>query len=151
MKKIKYLLLALTLVFTFGIANVNAETGKTPGTITTKEDLLYYIYYYGGKATITGNTIKLTENLELNQGLTFNNSENITLDLNGNGIYLKNDKIMILASSKSIKITDSSNSTNKGYIRSQSSYAIYNNGISGKLSLENIKLITNSTDPTLYT
>ena len=73
MKKIKYLL-AIAFIFTLGIINVNAETGKTPETIQTKEELLYYIYYYGGTATITDNTIKLTKNLELNQDITFNNN-----------------------------------------------------------------------------
>ncbi len=149
MKKIKYLLIGLTLFLTIGIANVNAETGKTPETITTKEKLLYYIYYYGGEAIITGNTIKLTKNLELNQDITFNNKENITLDLNGNGIYLGNNKIMILGASRNIKITDTSN-TDNDYIKSASNFTIYNASNAGTITIENTKIIAGGSLPAIY-
>ena len=148
MKKIKYLL-ALTLVFTLGIINVNAETGKTPETIKTKEELLYYIYYYGGEATITGNTIKLTKGLELNQDITFNNNEALTLDLNGNGIYLGNNKIFILGASKNIKITDTSK-TDNDYIKSDSNFTIYNASKLGTITIENTKILSGGTKPAVY-
>ena len=148
MKKIKYLL-ALTLVLTLGIINVNAETGKTPETIKTKEELLYYIYYYGGGATITGNTIKLTKGLELNQDITFSNTENLTLDLNGNGIYLGSNKIMILGASKNIKITDTSK-TDNDYIKSASNFPIYNASKVGTVTIENTKIISGGSLPAIY-
>lgn len=148
MKKIKYLL-AITFIFTLGIINVNAETGKTPGTIQTKEELLYYIYYYGGTATITDNTIKLTKNLELNQDITFNNNEALTLDLNGNGIYLGNNKIFILGASKNIKITDTSKK-DTDYIKSESNFTIYNASKSGTITIENTRIIGGGTKPAVY-
>ena len=148
MKKIKYLL-AITFIFTLGIINVNAETGKTPETIQTKEELLYYIYYYGGTATITDNTIKLTKSLELNQDIIFNNKEALTLDLNGNGIYLGNNKIFILGASKNIKITDTSKKDND-YIKSESNFTIYNASKSGTITIENTKIISGGTKPAVY-
>ncbi len=144
MKKIKYLTLTLILVLTLAITNVNAATGQTPSTITTKEKLLYYIYYYGGEATITGNTIKLTKDLELNQNITFGNNENIILDLNGHKINLGNGQIKILESAKNIKITDTSK-TNNDYIKGTSDYTIYNASKNGNLTIESTTLQGNKT------
>lgn len=152
MKKIKFLLLVVALFMSFGCISVSAETGKKPGTITTKEDLIYYIYYYGGMARLDGNTVKLTSSLELAQELSFNNTESVTLDLNGNGIYFSgsDSKIMVYENAKDVTITDSSNS-DRDYIRSQSNFAIYNSSSVGVVTVSNTMLVTNSSLPAIYT
>ena len=152
MKKIKFLLLVVALFMSFGCISVSAETGKKPGTITTKEDLIYYIYYYGGMARLDGNTVKLTSSLELAQELSFNNTESVTLDLNGNGIYFSgsDSKIMVYGNAKDVTITDSSNS-DRDYIRSQSNFAIYNSSSVGVVTVSNTMLVTNSSLPAIYT
>lgn len=152
MKKFKLLLLVFTLFLSLGYINVNAETGKTPGIITTKEDLLYYIYYYGGTAKISGNTIKLTKSLESNNKIIFNNEENIVLDLNGNSIYFTSEVdggIILYSNSKDFTITDTSN-TNKDYIRAQKGITIYNNSRINKLKIENTTIVADSTSPAVY-
>lgn len=140
MKKIKYLLIAITLILSFGLTNVNAEA-TAPSSITTKEELIYYIYYYGGTATINNNTISLTKNLTLNKPMLFTNKEYINLDLNGYNITFNgsNSKITT-SSSKGLKITNT-NKNNKSYIKGTDDSIIYL-GASGETTIENIELVT---------
>lgn len=150
MKKLKFLFIALALIISFGFINVNAETGKVPASIASKEELIYYIYYYGGSAKTTGNTIKLTKSLELNVNLLFSNQEDLTIDLNGNGIYFSGTNgITIYEGTKNIKITDSSK-TDNDYIRSNSGFTVSNNSKQGTLTIENTKVITNGNNPAIY-
>ena len=87
MRNLKYFVLAFALMFSIGICNVNAAVGQAPGSITTKEDLIYYIYYYGGSAKIVDDKVMLTSSLDLGVALNFTSTEAITIDLNGNHLY----------------------------------------------------------------
>lgn len=148
MRNLKYFVLAFALMFSIGICNVNAEVGKTPGSITTKEDLIYYIYYYGGSAKIVGDKVVLTSSLELSVPLNFTSAEAITIDLNGNHLYFDNNvsstAINIYSISKNVTITDSSK-TDNDYIRAQSA-SVFNNSSNSALTIENTKVISNSND-----
>lgn len=151
MKRLKYFMIAFIFMCFVGICNVNAEVARVPGQITTKEDLIYYIYYYGGSAKIVGDKVQLTSSLDLNVVLLFANTEAITLDLNGYHLYFSgSDAIKVLSgSTKNITITDSSKSDND-YIRAQSAIAIYNYGLS-VVTVENTKVISNGNDKmTIY-
>lgn len=147
MRNLKYFMLAFALMFSIGIYNVNAEVGKTPGSITTKEDLIYYIYYYGGSAKIVDDKVVLTSSLELSVPLNFTSAEAITIDLNGNHLYFDNNvsstAINIYSVSKNVTITDSSK-TDNDYIRAQSATVIYNSSSSSALTIENTKVVSNS-------
>lgn len=150
MRNLKYFMLAFALMFSIGIYNVNAEVGKTPGSITTKEDLIYYIYYYGGSAKIVDDKVVLTSSLELSVPLNFTSAEAITIDLNGNHLYFDNNvsstAINIYSVSKNVTITDSSK-TDNDYIRAQSA-AVFSNSSNSALTIENTKVISNSNSKT---
>lgn len=140
MKKIKFLLMALTLIISFGFINVSAE-GIAPNSITTKEELIYYIYYYGGTAKVNGNTVVLTKNLTLNKPILFNNTEYMNFDLNGNSITFNGSGAKITTSaSKGLKITNS-NKSSKSFIKATNEPTIYL-GTSGETNIENIELVT---------
>ena len=150
MRNLKYFMLAFALMFSIGIYNVNAEVGKTPGSITTKEDLIYYIYYYGGSAKIVDDKVVLTSSLDLGVALNFSSTEAITIDLNGNHLYfdsnVESTAINIYYISKNVTITDSS-STDNDYISAQSA-SVFNNSSNSALTIENTKVISNSNSKT---
>src|SRR5574344_1369150 len=149
MKKIKYLLIEFALVVSCGFININAEA-PVPGSIVTKENLLYYIQYYGGSATLDGNKITLTSNLTTYSQLSFSNTKDLIIDLNGYGMYFGDDAgIMIYSGSKNITFTDSSNKETD-YIKANNNITIYN-ASSNVLTIENTKLVsTSNTKSVLY-
>lgn len=87
--------------------------------------------------------IKVTANTELRNTITIKENQNITLDLNGKTVSIKNDSSIVTAieNSGTLVIKDEQNASGeiKAYSKERSAYTIINNN-TGNLSIENVKI-----------
>ena len=87
--------------------------------------------------------ITVTANTELRSTITIKEGQNITLDLNGKLVSIKNEGAIVTAMENSgiLVIKDSTNTEGKitAYSEERSSYAIINNN-TGNLTIENVKI-----------
>ena len=87
--------------------------------------------------------IKVTANTELRNTITIKENQNITLDLNGKTVSIKNDSSIVTAieNSGTLVIKDEQNASGeiKAYSKERCAYTIINNN-TGNLSIENVKI-----------
>ena len=87
--------------------------------------------------------IKVTANTELRNTITIKENQNITLDLNGKTVSIKNDSSIVTAieNSGTLVIKDTTNTIGEitAYSKERSAYTIINNG-TGALTIENGKI-----------